>query len=181
MYADDTNILIVDKEEEALQHKITLVMQQLELWFWKNDVTVNIDKTCAVSLRSHQNRYPSRPRGIIFNTNGIAYSSELKFLPLFIMENSAWHVHIHSLCASLSKIYSMIKALRNVASTHTIWSIYFAYFQSKVKVWNYVLGWRGEICNDISATEKADSNIIGVHECESCRHIFRKLQILTLA
>jgi hypothetical protein len=99
LHADDTNILIVDKEEEALQHKITLVMQQLELWFCKNHIIVNIDKTCALSLPSHQNRYPSRPR-IVSNNNEITYSSELKFLPLFIMENSAWHVHIHSLCAS---------------------------------------------------------------------------------
>ena len=35
LYADDTNILVIDKEEEALQQKITLVMQQLELWFEK--------------------------------------------------------------------------------------------------------------------------------------------------
>lgn len=31
LYADNTNILVVDKEEEALQHKITFVMLQLEL------------------------------------------------------------------------------------------------------------------------------------------------------
>jgi hypothetical protein len=30
------------------------------------------------------------------------------------MENSARHVQIHSLCASLSKIYYLIKSLRNV-------------------------------------------------------------------
>ena len=74
--ADDTNILVVDKEEETLQHKITFVMQQLELWFCKNDLTVNTDKTCAISFHSHQNRYPSRPR-IIFNNNEITYSSKL--------------------------------------------------------------------------------------------------------
>jgi hypothetical protein len=36
LYADDANIFVVDREEEALQQKITLVMQQLELWFEKN-------------------------------------------------------------------------------------------------------------------------------------------------
>lgn len=51
--ADDTNILVVDDEEETLQHKITFVMQQLELWFCKNDLTVNIDKTRAISFHSH--------------------------------------------------------------------------------------------------------------------------------
>jgi hypothetical protein len=109
--ADDTNILVVDKEEETLQHKITFVMQQLELWFCKNDLTVNIDKTRAIPFHSHQNRYPSR-LCIIFNNNEITKISELQFLGLFIMENLTWHVQIHSLFASLSKIYYIIKSLR---------------------------------------------------------------------
>ena len=92
MYADDTNTLVY-KEEEALQHKTTFVMQRLELWLCKNDLIVNIDKTCAILFHSHQNWYPSRPR-IIFNNNEIAYSSELKFLGLFIIENLAWHAQI---------------------------------------------------------------------------------------
>ena len=51
----------VDKEEEALQHKVTLVMQQLELWFDKNDLIVNITKKCAISFHPHQNSHPTRP------------------------------------------------------------------------------------------------------------------------
>jgi len=44
LYEEDTNILAVDKEEEALQHKIAFVIQQLEIWFCKNDLNVNIKK-----------------------------------------------------------------------------------------------------------------------------------------
>jgi len=39
--ADDTNILVDDKAE-AFQHKIAFLMQQLEIWFHNNDLTVNI-------------------------------------------------------------------------------------------------------------------------------------------
>ena len=88
--------LLLIKRKRPFQHKITFVMQQLELWFCKNDGLVNTDKTCTISFHFHQNRYPSRPH-IIFNNNEIAYSSELKFLGLFIAENLAWHVQIHSL------------------------------------------------------------------------------------
>ena len=34
LYADDTNVLVVDKNEEALQTKLPLVMKQLENWFF---------------------------------------------------------------------------------------------------------------------------------------------------
>jgi len=47
------------------------------------------------------------------------------------MEKLAWHVQIHSLCASLSKIYYIIKALRNATSTMMIWSSYFVYIVSQ--------------------------------------------------
>ena len=121
LYADDTNILVVDKDEEAFQHEVTLFMQQLEIWLGKNYLIVNTDKTCAISFYPHQNNHLTRLR-ITFKNNEIAYSSELIFLGQFIMENLAWHAQIHSLCASLSKSYYMIKSLRNVTNTQMIWS-----------------------------------------------------------
>ena len=155
-------------------------MQQLELWFCKNDLIVNIDKTYAISFHFHQNRYPSRPH-IIFNNNEITYSSELKFLGLFIMENLIWHVQIHSLCASLSKIYYMIKSLRNVTSTQMIWSIYFAYFQSRLRYGIMFWGGEGKSVRIFQLQRKVIQLINGVCKRESCRHIVREFQIPTLA
>ena len=71
MHADDTNILVVDKEEKALQHKIALVMQQLEICFHRIDLIVNTESTCAISFHSHHNRHFFRPH-IMFNRNEIA-------------------------------------------------------------------------------------------------------------
>ena len=34
LYEDDTNVFFVDKNEEALQTKLPLVMKQLENWFF---------------------------------------------------------------------------------------------------------------------------------------------------
>ena len=45
---DYSNILIVDKEEEALQHKIAFFMQQLEICFHKIDLIANIENTFAI-------------------------------------------------------------------------------------------------------------------------------------
>jgi hypothetical protein len=60
LYADETNILVVDKEEEALQHKITTIMRQLEVWLRKNDLIINIDKTCAISFHPYQKKPPHK-------------------------------------------------------------------------------------------------------------------------
>jgi hypothetical protein len=44
LFADDTNILVVEKNEDALQQKILYVMKELEIWFQKNDLIVNNKK-----------------------------------------------------------------------------------------------------------------------------------------
>jgi hypothetical protein len=48
LYADDMNKLVIERNEEALQTKLSLVMKQLENWFLKNDLFINTAKTAAV-------------------------------------------------------------------------------------------------------------------------------------
>jgi hypothetical protein len=50
LYTDDTNVLVVDRNEEALQTKLSLVMKQLDNWFLKNDVFINTTITAAMSF-----------------------------------------------------------------------------------------------------------------------------------
>jgi len=45
---DDTNVLVVERIQEALQTKLPLVMKQLEIWFLTNDLIINIIKTVAM-------------------------------------------------------------------------------------------------------------------------------------
>ena len=44
MFADDINTLITDKDACALQIKIDRLMTELEIWFNRNDLIINIEK-----------------------------------------------------------------------------------------------------------------------------------------
>ena len=96
-----------------------------------------------------------------------------------ITENLAWHVQIHSLCTST--IYYLIKSLRNVTSTQTLWNIYFSYFQSRL--WYGIMFWggQGKSVKIFWLQRKVIQLITGVYKRASCRHIFMKFKILTLA
>jgi len=77
--ADDMNITVADKQEKALQDKITSVTQLcIRVWLRKNDLIANSEKRRAISFNSHQNRHSCRPH-IMFNTNEKVYCSELKY------------------------------------------------------------------------------------------------------
>ena len=75
----------------------------------------------------------------------------------------------------------MIKSLQNVTSTQMIWSIYFAYFQSRLRYGIMVWGGEQKSVQIFQLQKKVIWLITGVHKRESCRHVFRIFQTLTLA
>jgi len=109
-HAVDINILEY-RDENALKLKIESVMIQLEVWFLNNEPILNITQTCANSFHSSKCRHPYKPQ-ISYNENDIAYSSELKFIVMNIIENLNCLIHVRSLCANLSKVYYIIKSLK---------------------------------------------------------------------
>jgi phage pi2 protein 07 len=87
LYADDTNILVIGKDKEALQAKLSSVMKQLEVWFLKNDLIINTTKTAAMSVHLCQSKPSYKPRILLQNTE-IVHMSEVKFLGMYIYSHS---------------------------------------------------------------------------------------------
>jgi hypothetical protein len=97
--ADNTNILAEVRDADVLKLKIASAVKQLEAWFLKNCLILNMAKTCVMSLHSSQCRHPHKPY-IFYNNNDISYGSELKFLGMNVTENLNWHIHILFVCQS---------------------------------------------------------------------------------
>ena len=133
-----SSILIVDKDEITIQQKLTLLMMQLEIWLNSNDLVMNTEKTCIILFHTYQKPIPTKPC-IQIKNHIINYKSGTKFLGLNITDTLAWHAHIYSLSTNLSKSYFIIKSLKPVISEKSIWNIYFAYFESKLR-FGIVLG-----------------------------------------
>ena len=68
LYADDTNIPAVDKNNEALQARLSSVMKQLEVWFFNNDLVVNTTNTVAMSFHLCQSKPTYKQRILLRNS-----------------------------------------------------------------------------------------------------------------
>jgi hypothetical protein len=44
LFADDINLLIIERDENVLQYKVNEVMKKLEYCFQKNSLTINVEK-----------------------------------------------------------------------------------------------------------------------------------------
>jgi hypothetical protein len=124
---------------------------ETEAWFLKNELILNMAKTCVMSLHSSQCRHPYKPcicccssssnnNNNNNNNNNISYCSAFKFVGMNVTENLNWHIHVRSLCGSLGKIYYIIKSLKDMRFC-TVQMIYFAYFQMWMK---YGIIFRGQ-------------------------------------
>ena len=71
--------MVVDRNEEALQTKLALIMKQMEIWFLKNDLIINTTKTVAMSFQLCRSKRPFKPR-ILLRNKEIDYMPEVKFL-----------------------------------------------------------------------------------------------------
>jgi len=111
LYADDMNVLVIDRNEEALQTKLSSVMKQLEIWFLKNDLIINTTKTVALSFHLCRS-LPHFKLHILLRNKEIDYVPEVKFIGMCITENLSWQAHICSLCHRWVNLFSLLNLLK---------------------------------------------------------------------
>jgi hypothetical protein len=118
-YANDTTVLVGDRSLEALQTKLCLVMKQFGIWFFNNDLIINITINVAISFHLCHSKPTYKPRILLQNKEN-EYKTEVKFLGLCSTENLSWQAHICFLCNSLSNNIFIIKSVKHTLSSHVL-------------------------------------------------------------
>ena len=106
-------MLIIERDENVLQHKVNKVKKKLEYWLQKNNLMINNGKTVAMSYHTKQSRFLMRPK-ITYRNTYIPYKSDTKFLGINITENLKWTTHIYILRQQLSKVHYIIKSVQGI-------------------------------------------------------------------
>jgi hypothetical protein len=135
-----------------------------------------------MSFHNKQTEGPAKPKVTINNMN-LNYTTETKFLGIYITETLKWKSHVKALASKLSKVSFMIKYLGEILSTNMIRNVHFTKFQSLLRF--VVLLWEGvggELNIRIFRLQKrVIRSMAGVNSRTSCRRLFKELNILTLA
>jgi hypothetical protein len=103
---------------------------------------------------------------IFYNGAEISYKSVVKFLGINVTESLNWHTHINSLGSSLSKIYFIIKTLKDAMSYYMIRLIYYAHFQSRLK-YGIIFWWSVKDSLKVFLTQRKVTRLIAgvINEC----------------
>jgi hypothetical protein len=152
LFADDTSVLVIDKDLNTLLQRTNNLMNQLQARFTNNNLVVNTDKTKAMLFHLNKNN-KIMESNIVFNNSVISFMPESKFLGINITSNLRWSTHIQSLCLKLSKVCYIIKSLRDDLSFNILRNIYFAKFQSLVRYGISFWGSENE-CSEVLKLQK---------------------------
>ena len=131
LFVDDINLLIIERDENVPQYKVNEVVKKLEHWLQKNNLTINTEKTVAMSYHIKQGKLLIRMKITCRNTD-IAYKSDTKFLGIHITENLKWTTHMHILKLQLSKACYIIKSVQGIMGW-VMTSFYHSKFQLLVR------------------------------------------------
>jgi hypothetical protein len=97
LFADDTNILVTEKNKNAFRDEIDKVMMQLKSWFSMNYMVINSEKSKAMYFQPNKIQDCSEP-DITFKKAKINYTLQLRFLGIniCITNKLKWNIHIQS-------------------------------------------------------------------------------------
>ena len=178
-YADDTNILITEKNENSLKNTAEIIYRNIILWSNKNQLNLNTSKTKTIlfSLR------PGNTNVTLFeNTNDcLASSSESKMLGLVFDQGIKWCFHIEQLCARLRSGCYALNFLSKQCSQRVQLTLYYSNIHSHIRYG--ILNWGSSSqVNRVFLLQKYAVRIMATLSYrESCRKAFRELKILTVA
>ena len=176
IYADDTSIVISDKQNVKIEEKSQRVLNEVSNWFCDNSLFLNTDKTQCVRFHVRQKRCENISLKV--NGTGINNVDEVKFLGVIFDHCFTWNSHCESLISKLSKCVYMFRTLRSYLSKPQLLCLYYAQVDSRMR-YGICLWGCSTMASDVFVTQKKVlRTIFGLRKTDTCRN--RKYEILTL-
>jgi hypothetical protein len=118
LFADDTSILVTDKNHCALKDKVTGTLSHIANWFAANKLVLNINKTNIINFALKQSANPLL--AVSFDNMVMNEVPEIKFLGIQIDNKLNWKSHVEYILPNLSSAIFVIRSLSYFMSSETL-------------------------------------------------------------
>ena len=128
-FADDTNLLIIDKSLKKLNKHLNADLSALVQWLRANKISLNTKKTELIIFKS-RNKKISKTLNFRLSGQKLTPVNKIKYLGLIIDENLTFSQHLQDLSCKLSRSNGMLAKIRHFVNYETLLNIYHAIFGS---------------------------------------------------
>ena len=128
-FADDTNLLLIDKSLKKINTLINHDLALLVQWLRANKISLNTSKTEIVIFRPKQKTINKH---LNFRISGekINLSSTVKYLGVILQEHLEWKKHIDTLKLKLNRAIGLLSKIRHYVPKFLLRTIYYSIFNS---------------------------------------------------
>jgi len=153
-------------------------MTEITNWFQSNLLTLNLNKTIFLQFLTKKNKEIKIQ--IVASNSVNTNINSTKFLGLNINCTLSWSDHIAALTSKLNKACYAIRAVKSFMSLDVLRTVYFAYVHSVI--FYGIIFWGNSLlsANIFKIKKRIIRIITNTGKRESCRQLFKQLQILPL-
>jgi hypothetical protein len=175
---NDTNIIFSHTNFRDFNEDINIVTDKISNWFQVNLLVLNLNKTYYMHFTTKTKS--TVDIHINHKANPIKNTCSTNFLGRTLDSSLSWKTHIDQLSSKLNSACYVIRSLKSVISTENLRTIYFSYMNSTI-AYGIIFWGNSPYSNNIFKLQKRAIRIImNVGNRESCRELFKKLNILPL-
>jgi hypothetical protein len=127
IFADDTSVLVTDKDYTKFKQKMNLALMSIDRWFTANQLMLNIIKTNVIKFTLKTTIHV--PMDISYKNYVLEEVTSTKFLVIHIDSKKKKKNHIGQISHKLSVACFTIRNLTHTLNTDILRMVYFAYFQ----------------------------------------------------
>ena len=179
-FADDTNLLYVNKSLKKIQNCVNLDLRSLCGWLKANRISLNASKTELILFRDPRKQLTHDTK---FKIDGkkLIPSKTVKYLGVLIDCHLAWHAHIIDLKTKLSRAIGMLYKIRHYVNFDTLRMIYFGIFSSILTYSCQIWGQNDSVVNKLQILQNKAVRCISFRSSRShASPLYKECSILKL-
>ena len=133
-FADDTNILHINKSPKQLAKHINIDLKLLCNWLNANKISLNKGKTEYIIFKGSQKplNYDIR---ISINGTRLYPSSQIKYLGVILDSDLSWKSQINNTAIRLKRANGVLAKIRHFVPQKVLLLVYYAIFHSHLQYW----------------------------------------------
>ena len=142
LFADDTNIFVVGKDEEQAYINANIVLNELHKYMLQNQLHINTNKSVYMHFRPHLNReerlscartreYGSE-KSLKLSSYKLKKVDKVKFLGVMIDDKLTWEAQVEHLKVKLNSSIVVIKRIKKFIPESEYLKLYNALFKSHI-------------------------------------------------
>ena len=180
LFADDTSLLLSDKNINTLESNLNIDLEHLSMWLISNKISINATKTETLFFKPIRKLCNSNP-SLYLSGQALPLSTNVKYLGIILDDKLSWTSHINSLASKLSKANGIISKLRHFLPQDTLLSIYYAFFFSHATYALSVWGQSLPANSRIITLQKTAIRLITFSNFRAhSKPLFKTLKLLTI-